>query len=211
MSDPRVLAYGEDPLTLWALTQRLSLVLRQLDDETPPANVLVVYRPSFGRGGASKRSRAGRRAEFGEFDAIVQSSRSTYLVEAKWHRSGEIQDGVVVLRPEQIERHRILRWLLQSWRRIRPTSWAEFRRQALSDFEAEFPRMTLAPDGSRLASSLEYLMGPLSRGPETIRDVLLITCPKGVRLDLREVPAGFTSVTIPFDPVVASTDYFCLQ
>lgn len=207
----RVIAYGEDPLTLWALTQQLALFLKQLDDRTPPADVLVIYRPSFGRGGASKRSRAGRRSEFGEFDAVLQSSTATYFVEAKWHRSGEIQDGVVVLRSEQTERHRILRWLLQSWRRIKPTSWTEFRRLALSDFEAQFEGMTLAPDGSRLASSGEYIMRLLGPGPETIRDVLLITTPKGVQLDVHQLPAGFTLVSIPFDPLVPSTDYFAFD
>lgn len=208
----RVLAYGEDPLTLWALTQQLPLVLRQLDDRTAPAEVLVIYRPSFGRGGASKRSRAGRRSEFGEFDAILQSRAATYLVEAKWHRSGEIQDGVVLLRDEQTDRHQVFRWLLESWRRMAPRSWADFRRRAVAEFEAKFEGMTLAPDGSRLAGSLEYVMGTaLACGPETIRDVLLITAPKGLHLDVRQLPAGFTSVTILFDPLAASTDYFQLQ
>lgn len=73
--------HGEDPHTLWALTDRLDVVLSQLDDPTPQSEALVIYRPSFGRRGASKRSRAGRRAEFGEFDAIIRSNAAAYFVE----------------------------------------------------------------------------------------------------------------------------------
>ena len=46
----RVLAYAKDPLPRWPFTRRLTVVLRQLDDPTPPADILVTYRPSFGRG-----------------------------------------------------------------------------------------------------------------------------------------------------------------
>ena len=206
-----VIAYGEDPLTLWALTVRLGHVLNELHDPTPASDVLVVYRPSFGRGGAAKHSRAGRRAEFGEFDAILRSDSAVYLVEAKWHRSPEIQGGAAILRDEQTTRHRILRWLLNEWREQRATSWSEFRPRAVTAFEHDFPGMTLASDGRRLAGSLEYLMRLLGSRTEAIRDVLLVLCPEGQDVEIARAPDGFTVVRVPFAPLTASTDYFRLQ
>lgn len=55
------------------------------DDFSAPSDCIAFYRPSFGRKGGNNR------AEFGEFDAIIVSSKKIYLVESKWdqHKSNE--------------------------------------------------------------------------------------------------------------------------
>ena len=68
-------AYGEAPLTYWALRIRLDVILSQLRDASDPNATTVFYRPSFGRGGNDTIDTP--RAEFGEFDAIIATSRHT--------------------------------------------------------------------------------------------------------------------------------------
>jgi len=44
-----ILAYGEDALSYWALKERLSEILKKLDDSSNPSDCLIFFRPSFGR------------------------------------------------------------------------------------------------------------------------------------------------------------------
>ena len=74
----KILGYGEDALTLWALKHRTSDILESFQDQTAPSDCLIFYRPSFGR-----HSKEGS-AVFGEFDAILVSSENIYLIESKW-------------------------------------------------------------------------------------------------------------------------------
>src|SRR5688500_220649 len=112
-----VLGYGEDALTLHALTKGLPGVFRQLGDDTDPGKAVIFYRPSFGR-----RSSAGApRSEFGEFDAIIGTARAVYPVEAKWSASGKLDGQELTLRPEQLRRHQAFRLFFDEWRRDRPS------------------------------------------------------------------------------------------
>ena len=77
----KILGYGEDFLTFWAITKRLNEILSQLKDKTDPEKCTVIYRPSFGRRGGLRRS------EFGEFDTIIVTPEKAYLVESKWDGS----------------------------------------------------------------------------------------------------------------------------
>ena len=72
----KILGYGEDFLTFWAVSRNLGEILRQLKDDTNTDDCVVFYRPSFGRRGGT------RRAEFGEFDALIITSKTAYLVES---------------------------------------------------------------------------------------------------------------------------------
>ncbi len=45
-----IIGYGEDALTMWALSYSMGEILRQLDDDTAPSEAVVFYRPSGGRG-----------------------------------------------------------------------------------------------------------------------------------------------------------------
>lgn len=106
--------YGEDGLTLWALKKKLGVILGYLEDNTDPYECEVFYRPSFGRG----------RGCFGEFDFIVLSKNSVYLGESKWTSSSEkTENGVMLLRPEQPKRHRILRTYIKEWDSNRKAEW----------------------------------------------------------------------------------------
>ena len=125
---PTVISYGEDALTYWALTARTQDILDQLGDDSATEDALVIYRPSFGRHGKARGGvgLATNRAEFGELDAILATSYAIYLVESKWHRSSELQDGALVLRDEQVRRHKIMGWYLQRWFEDKPGSWQAF-------------------------------------------------------------------------------------
>ena len=67
----KILGYGEDALTLWALKHRTSDILESFQDQTTPSDCLIFYRPSFGR-----HSKEGS-AVFGEFDAMHAISIKT--------------------------------------------------------------------------------------------------------------------------------------
>src|SRR2546421_12810655 len=120
-----LLGYGEDQLTLWAVTTALSRFLAALSDDTPAAATTVLFRPSFGRN--STRARGSLRSEFGEFDAIVVTRSAAYLVEAKWSTSAELEDRVVRLRPEQRRRHQVFRSYFDAWTKVIPLDWEGFR------------------------------------------------------------------------------------
>jgi hypothetical protein len=168
-----LLGYGEDQLTLWALTTALPKFLAALSDNTPAPAVTVLFRPSFGRN--STRAGGSLRSEFGEFDAIVVAGSAAYLVEAKWSPSAELEDRVVRLRPEQHRRHRVLRWYFDAWTRLIPRDWDTFREAQSSEFRREFPRMTIPSAGTALARNLEFVLTKLSDSPRALLDVLLFT------------------------------------
>lgn len=209
---PRLVAYGEDPLTYWALTDRLSDFLCQLGDATHPDDTTVIYRPSFGRGGAAKKvsTEGSNRAEFGEFDAIVATPEATYLVESKWTRSSEHQEGVVQLADRQVHRHEVFRWLLDAWRADRPPSWRTFFDARGSDFAAKFEGMALAPVGSILAGNLEFVLNLLSGEGAVIRDILLYLGLRGHPAPTSVEPNSFELVCMTYEPLPGSA-YFRLS
>jgi predicted nucleic acid-binding Zn ribbon protein len=114
----KVFGYGEDALTFWAVTKKLDEVLRQLNDYSDPKECIVFYRPSFGRRGGEKRS------EFGEFDAIIITPQTVYLVESKWDGGKtSFPNNILKLDDVQIRRHEIFRWYYENWK---GEDWAEF-------------------------------------------------------------------------------------
>ncbi|MFZ1932430.1 MAG: hypothetical protein WCB27_12310 [Thermoguttaceae bacterium] len=196
----QILGYGEDALTYWALSRHLLDVIGPLsDDSTEKDNLLLIYRPSFGRSGGNES------AQFGEFDAIIGTPKAVYLVESKW--AGEpIKNGNVVLAGRQILRHEIFRWIRDRWSDQRPANWDEFYRANERDFRAHFDEKPL-PKAGRLVGNLEYLLRELlGRGAPTI-DVLLY-----FHLDGGKVPAGvaeapdFRVVPFLFRPVNSDCD-----
>jgi hypothetical protein len=204
---PRILGYGEDALTLWALGSRLADVLThpKLRDTSPAANALVMYRPSFGRGRRrGSADKAVPRAEFGEFDAIVGTALQVYLVESKWEGSSEIEpSGTIHLRSEQTRRHRIFEWTLRQWRAAHVSDWDTFasddRERA---FQKEFSDHKLAPKGSRLARNLEFVLKQLAEFRGEIKHVLLffhlLEAPTASGVDRPEfVFVPFRAVTVP--------------
>lgn len=207
-----ILSYGEDPLTYWVLTRRVPQFLSQLSDPTLPEKLLIIYRPSFGRGGSAKASSQGSfsRAEFGEFDAIVRSERAVYLVEAKWSRSSESHEAQVLLSSNQIRRHDIFRWLLEQWRTTGVAAWPAFCAAVSRSYSAAFPGFRLAPVGSLLATNLEFVLGKLSGAPTPVRDVLLHIGLPGFTAPVNVMPRRFELVHLEAEPV-SPGGYFELQ
>jgi hypothetical protein len=163
---PAVIGYGEDFLTLWALTEHLDLVLKELEDNTVPSDCLVIYRPSFGRAGASRKKPS---AQFGEFDAIIVTSRIAYLVESKWDRSNT-PNNVLKLDEVQLRRHNVIKWYHDNWDR---QDWDKFLENNADKFRNIFEEysMRISPKGSLLSQNLRTVLEAI-QGRE-LRNVLL--------------------------------------
>ena len=205
----RFLSYGEDPLTFWALRFRLDEILRQLGDPAALDQVLVIYRPSFGRQGKPKvlDPNSVARAEFGEFDAIIGTPTCVYLVESKWSSSGEVKGELLDLRPEQVHRHQVFRWYLETWRTQPPASWDDFFAKYSGRFQKTFPGNKLAPPESKLAENLQFVLTELTRHGRLIRDVLLFISLPGLGSPLRVEKERFSLVSLQFEPLTR-TGYF---
>ena len=81
-----------------------------------------------------------RRAQFGEFDALVGTPKATYLIESKW-TGAQIINGHIRLKEWQVLRHRVFRWIRNEWLRDEATgqmTWQQFYAAKVEAFEAEF-------------------------------------------------------------------------
>ena len=167
----QILGYGEDALTLWAIQNKLDVILQTLNDSSDPSMCQVFYRPSFGRSGGPGSP------QFGEFDFIVLSKNRLYLGESKWDRSSEkLRDGVIELRPEQTLRHELFRFYVEEWAFGSYASWGEFTDAGQVKLQLRGIAKPLAPENSLLAANLQTVLGVIKRHyvsrPE-IEDVLL--------------------------------------
>lgn len=103
-----------------------------------------------------------RRAEFGEFDAILASSEKFYLIESKWDNFSENKNDEIKLSDEEVLRHKILSWFLRNWDAQKYSSnWAGFENGFQSNCANEFPDRKIAPAGSHLAKDLEFVLNKL--------------------------------------------------
>ena len=191
-----ILGYGEDALTLWALKNRLDVILRALEDASPTKSCKVFFRPSFGRRGGSRSS------QFGEFDFLLLARDCLYLGESKWTGSSEkVKRGNLELSPVQLLRHRLFRFYVEQWAFGGYSSWNQFRRQARSKLRERGIAKPLAPTGSLLAQNLQFVLGVITEHyrsslPE-ITNVLLYLH----RGELDEIPrtAGAGFIVVPLD------------
>lgn len=192
----KVLTYGEDPLTLWALTPpQLSIVLEELKDLSSEEEILLFYRPSFGRGGSS--------SVFGEFDAILATPAGIYLIEGKWPDSHELRRGRIELDEAQVRRHRIFRWYLKAWREQGPSSWDAFREENLEAFKRKFEGRTIPRAETKLARNLEFVLGQLMSYGAEVRDVLLFVGPKCDDKPSEVIPEHFELICVEYEPANA--------
>jgi len=146
----KIIGYGEDSFTLWALKQRVSKILEEFRDKTAPSECLIFYRPSFGR--CSRKNSS----VFGEFDAIIVSLKNIYLIESKWDNLSEFKKDELVLRDEQTLRHQIFSWYLTHWNKEYSGHWENFIEKHRDNFK--FDGKTMAQKGSLLATNLEYII-----------------------------------------------------
>ncbi|MBA7612958.1 hypothetical protein ES703_20200 [subsurface metagenome] len=168
--------YGEDALTLWAITERLDLILEELGDDSDPE--YVFYRPSFGRG------------HYGEFDAIIITSKKAYLVESKWDGSGDLSR----LEEHQIRRHKILKWFHDNWKGEVGEDWDGFARKNNLSFSEEFSR-DIPSSNTILSQNIQAVLN-LMIGKE-IENVLLYLHrgkPTGIDTDFKIVELEYETI-----------------
>ena len=148
----KILGYGEDAFTYWALKQHTSKILNEFQDKTALLDCLIFYRPSFGR--HSKESKA----VFGEFDAIIVSLENIYLIESKWDNLSEFNKDELIIREEQKLRHQIFSWYLTHWNKKYSNDWKRFVKEQQPDFQKKFKGKTIAPVGKLLVKNLEFIL-----------------------------------------------------
>lgn len=153
----KLLGYGEDFLTLWAVKERVGTILKKFGDHTPTSDCLAFYRPSFGRSGGKGS------AEFGEFDAIIASRENIYLVESKWDNLNKYKKSKLFLRKEQLLRHEVFAWYLVNWNKKYLGQWQNFvddHINALNALEKKFPTYQRGRK-KLLVTNLEFVLGKL--------------------------------------------------
>lgn len=158
----KIIGYGEDALTLWALKQRISRILEKFQDKTPISECLIFYRPSFGRHSKANSS------VFGEFDAIISSKENIYLIESKWDNLTEFHNDEFILREEQTLRHRVFLWYLTHWNKKFLGNWQAFINECQNDFQIE--NKTIAPKDSLLSRNLEFILNKIQERCESISE-----------------------------------------
>jgi hypothetical protein len=193
----KLYGYGEDVLTLWALTSKLDVILSKLDNSTPSSLCTVFFRPSFGRRGGPRSS------QFGEFDFILLARERLYLGESKWDRSSEeIREGILQLREKQRQRHEVFKCYVEEWTCRPHTSWVEFAARVRSKLQQHGVDKPVAPAGSRLAENLQTVLGIIEDHypsvPE-LRDVLLYLYDASTSEPLSEGAwGGFAQVSVDY-------------
>ena len=154
----RILAYGEDAFTLWALQSKLPFILQALNDTSSPSQCDIFFRPSFGRSGGERSS------QFGEFDFILLAEERLYLGESKWDKSSEkIVDGVLTIREEQQLRHEIFKFYVEEWVYVGYSDWLEFVKIASPKLQERGILKPIAPENSLLASNLRTVLAVIKQ------------------------------------------------
>jgi hypothetical protein len=195
-----ILGYGEDALTLWAMTDKLSTIFDTLRDGSKASKCRIFLRPSFGRAGGPTS------AQFGEFDFIILAERRLYLGESKWDKSSEgIQQGVLQLAEHQRLRHEVFKLYVHDWAFGSYASWGDFAHDATVRLHFSQVKKPVAPEGSLLASNLRTVLSAIKRHYATmpdIRDVLLYLH-AGANADrvLVKASGDFTVVALDYSEV----------
>lgn len=162
----QMLGYGEDALTLWAIQNKLSVILQAVNDSSDPSTCQVFFRPSFGRRGGDDSP------QFGEFDFIILSKGQLLLGESKWDKSSEkLRDGVLQLRDEQKLRHRILKFYVEEWAFGSYSSWREFADKARVKLQLSGIAKPLAPENSLLAYNLQTVLRVIKKHYPSLPDI----------------------------------------
>jgi hypothetical protein len=167
----RMLGYGEDSLTLWALQNKLDAILQAPDNASCAQDCTVFYRPSFGRSGGNTSP------QFGEFDFIILANTYLYLGESKWARVAKKSDyPTVKLAEPQTTRHRLFEFYVEFWAFGNYATWEEFAAKAPVELQNDGIEKPIAPPGSLLAENLQAILKMIwrhySSRPET-KHVLL--------------------------------------
>jgi hypothetical protein len=197
----KILGYGEDALTLWALKQHPSKILGKFQDATTLADCLVFYRPSFGRHSKANSS------VFGEFDAIIASKENVYLIESKWDNLTEFNDNEFSIRDEQTLRHKVFSWYLVHWNKKYFDKWQSFVSEQKENFP--FPNKTIAPNGSLLARNLEFVLDKTHERCRSISEIniknVLLFFYNAKNKPPTKISRDFTLLPIAYDKEIEGT------
>ncbi len=196
----KVLGYGEDTLTLWALRDRIKKILDKLGDNSDVSRCKVIYRPSFGRrGGAAS-------PQFGEFDFILLSDTTIYLGESKWDQSSEVRgakEGVLKVRDEQLLRHQVFQVYVQAWFSCPESDWQELAKYVHDQFKSEKIDKRVPNKGTRLADNLWAILqgiGVHFDSQPSIKNVLLYLH-RGPQTKVNKASDGFELVMIDYSQI----------
>ena len=196
------IGYGEDALTYWVLNKRRDEFLRKLGDSSRPSECVLFYRPSFGRGGRSK-------ACLGEFDAILITPLTMYLIETKWDSSPEVRKGELV--ECQFVRHASITWLAKNWEENVPFS-TFFDKNRLT-FSKLFPGKELAPEDSGVHQRIEYIFETARKMSITkkiqVKNIILLMLKSGSSLQFGELE-GFSVIKIHYVPL-GDSNFFVMD
>jgi hypothetical protein len=140
---------------------------------------------------------------FGEFDAIIASSESIYLLESKWDNLSRSKKEEIKIRPEQELRHRIFSWYNKHWSK-KYVDWESFAKEQSDSFRREFENKKMIPCGNtKLAKNLRFVLNELqkhyhkSSSEYDVRNVLLFfynkaeSCKPTVKQDFKLVPVDY--------------------
>ena len=198
-----IFGYGEDALTLWALKDHLSEILNDLEDQTDPSDCLVFFRPSFGRRGGVGT------AEFGEFDAILVTLRSIYLIESKWDafRRWDAHAQILLREPQKF-RHQVFLWYLTHWDSKYSGNWKSFARDHNTEFQNQLGKKKLARANRLLAQNLENVLTKIyehcgTLKSKNIKNVILFFYNKELKSSPPcKVPENFNLVSLDYSHAI---------
>jgi hypothetical protein len=198
----KILGYGEDALTFWALKDQLSEILNALKDQTDPHDCFIFFRPSFGRRGGVGT------AGFGEFDAILVTARNVYLIESKWDAFRRWDTRAIILLNEQQKlRHRVFSWYLTHWDSNYSRDWKSFVRDYNDAFLNQFGKK-LAQANRLLAQNLENVLKRIHEHcgilkHEDVKNVILFFYNKKRKSSPpSKVPINFSLVSLDYSHMI---------
>ena len=209
-----IYGYGEDFLTLWAVKHKMPDIIEEIEEEPYLNKPLVIYRPSFGRGGAL--------STFGEFDLIF-ATKKIYLVESKWEQSSEVKgpqgNRNITISDIQQTRHEIFKWyLIQSNEYLNHdfNTWDIFRDNFNEEFGENFQyedtngnirRPVIPKKNSILANNIYNVSNLLSEQTgrpitaKMIEDILLYFYSDEINIIAEYENLDFQMVQLQFQPI----------
>jgi len=191
-----ILGYGEDALTYWYLTEKMAELLNILEDKSNIKDCLVIYRPSFGRRGGNNS------AQFGEFDSILATPKSIYLIESKQFENQEAKKGLLNV---QTLRHELFKWYFINWDENKYGTWDEFVVEQRKEFSGQFRGKKVMVDKGRLAGNLKFVINRLRSVCATneVKNILVVFKPNNCKnsASIIHANAGFQMVGVNYDNV----------
>lgn len=189
----RMIGYAEDAMTFKVFKENLDDFLNAMNVKKESRlrqlkNAVVFYRPSFGR------------KQLGEIDSIVATDTKIYLVECKWHDSGELKkldsDKELLkisdlIRPEQINRNEVITSIIDEIVRecgtvADPDKLPEIIGMTIEKYRGKIEKMNGSVIGQNMAFIFKTIINTLNfkklkkvRGKyDVVRNVVLFLIPK---------------------------------